>query len=89
MERHTERINGIKTELHHLSNAELTSELDYARAREDEARHDIDLLQGEVFRRYNNRLETLGETAVDGYQSGYDAYGNYVYPGIVQHPEDQ
>lgn len=60
MERHTERINGIPTRLHHLTNGELENNIGYAFERMNAAGHDLHTLQEELGRRGGQLV--LGET---------------------------
>jgi len=52
MERNIQRIHGIKTELHHLSDDELEAHMGYAHGRVDAAVHDLELLGQESARRF-------------------------------------
>lgn len=60
MERHTERINGIATRLHGLTNDELNNNIGYAFDRMNAAGHDLNVLQEELGRRGGQLV--LGET---------------------------
>ena len=66
VERNVQRIDGIKTHLHGLSDEELSQQLFHASARLEGAQADIETLHGELHRRFNNALP-LGEYALEGY----------------------
>lgn len=59
------RIDGIKTNLGRLSDEELAGYLVHTGERIDADTRDMDMLQGELFRRLNIPLPGLGETALN------------------------
>lgn len=84
MERNIQRIDGIKTHVHALSDAELAGHIGHAEARRASADNDISILTAEAHRRANVELP-LGEVALEGYAEiadtlipPYDSEGRYL-----------
>lgn len=84
MDRNVQRIDGIKTHLHALSEAELAGHIEHAEARRAGAERDLAVLGAELHARHNVALP-MGEIALEGYAEiadtlipPYDSEGRYL-----------